>query len=112
MIERENNVIKNELEQRVSDENIDVIVNYINSIFDDTPNSNIQLANMVKLSNYLNKNSFLDTSLLLLKAGDSSLSQLETTLVKYGKKVEKTSPLFSVYPLLVEKNIASINSLL
>ena len=81
MIERENNVIKNELEQRVSDENIDVIVNYINSIFDDTPNSNIQLANMVKLSNFLNKNSFLVEELeaeKLLSKSDKLVSTLNS----------------------------------
>ena len=84
MMERENNVIKNELEQRVSDENIDVIVNYINNTFDNSLNSSVQLSNMVKLSNFLNKNSFLVEELEAEKLLSKSDKLVETLKALYN----------------------------
>ena len=59
MIESEKEIIVNDLMEKISDEEVNNIVNYIEKSFDDTPNSSVQLANMVKLSNFLNKNGYV-----------------------------------------------------
>ena len=53
----ESEFIKTDLVEKISDDDVNLIVEYIEKTFDDTPNSNNQMSNMVKLSNFLNKNS-------------------------------------------------------
>ena len=57
-MERENENLLSDLQQKISDSDIEVIVGYIERNFDEKSNSSIQLANMAKLSNFLSKNGF------------------------------------------------------
>ena len=111
MMERENNVIKNELEQRVSDENIDVIVNYINNTFDNSLNSSVQLSNMVKLSNFLNKNSFLVEELEAEKLLSKSDKLVETLKALYNAgilvRINNYSNLITLFHIYCAENNVS-----
>ena len=57
-MEKENEMVISDLQQKLSDDEVKNIINYIEKNFNDEPNSRSHLSNIIKLSEFLNRNGY------------------------------------------------------
>ena len=106
MKERENEI--KDLVEKVSNEDIDLIVNYIEKNFDSKPNSNVQLSNMVKLFDFLNRNAFsveeLESEKLLKKSSKLNNALYSLYLAGILVRINNYSNLVTLFQIYCAMN--------